>query len=202
MKKNLLLLLVIFIFLVCGYWFYNNVYLPNTLSKKLEEVKSRIPKESADFFPEAWKVIESSSNKEELQSEFINGLMNQYEWDVKSKKIYKYMVIGNTEDKFVIEWADYDTFVPLHVNYAKDKKALYNEWKKTSFDINLHPKILWWWQYMVDDNNVYIWYDLLTWVDRSTFEIIYATWVDNRPVFYGKDKNNYYLNGKIYTGQI
>jgi hypothetical protein len=41
-----------------------------------------------------------------------------------------------------MDGVDYDTFVPLHVNYSKDKNFLYRERNKTKFDVNLHPKIL------------------------------------------------------------
>jgi hypothetical protein len=49
---------------------------------------------------------------------------------------------------------------------------------------------------------VYDWSEILTWIDRATFEVIYKTGSNNRPFYYGKDKNNYYLYWKIYTGQI
>jgi hypothetical protein len=59
----------------------------------LAEVKSRIPKESGEFFPEAWEAIAKFEDRETVQQEFIDDLMSQYQWDVKEKKIYRYMAL-------------------------------------------------------------------------------------------------------------
>ncbi len=101
----------------------------------------------------------------------------------------------------IITGLDMNTIEYIGNVIFKDKNGVYQRNKLlTGVDKDSIEEV-WYW-YFKDKNNIYylshmVWSGLVvqSWIDYSTFEKI----DDYRGLT--KDKNNYYLNGKIYTGK-
>ncbi len=130
-----------------------------------------------------------------LSKENIDFSLWHYQKNWWKKEIYYLPVQNNKKWMNVITWADYNSFTPVNLEWSKDKNYYYLAGKKTDILSAYNPKVIWWGNYIIDDKNIYDgWGNLLSWIDRKTFESL-GIWT-----MYAKDKNHIYIGSNIFTG--
>lgn len=188
MKRKILWVVISIIVLIWWVVGYYSRYEKNRLS----QMRNRVIIESIKFDINQTIILTNQN---------LDRIIWHYRRNHFTKKIYWLPVQDNMKWQYLITWADYNTFVPLNFNIAKDKNTLYDSGKPIAISSQYNPRVIWWWQYIIDDNNVYVWYEALTWIDIKTFELIFTKKYDMKiPSNYSKDKNNLYFWWRIITG--
>lgn len=130
-----------------------------------------------------------------LDRDYIQNTMWHYEKNRRTKTIYYLPVQGNEKRKDIITGADYDSFTPIDLQWARDKNYYYRSGKKTEIMSKNNPRLVGIGMYVVDDYNVYdAWGVLLSWIDRKSFKLFAPA------SMYSKDENHIYMGTNIFTG--
>lgn len=130
-----------------------------------------------------------------LDRDYIQNTMWHYEKNRRTKTIYYLPVQGNEKRKDIITGADYDSFTPIDLQWAKDKNHYYIDGKKTEIVTKKNPRLVGVGMYIVDEDNVYDWAGyLLPGIDKQSFQLF------GNISMYAKDKNHIYIGTNIFTG--